>query len=306
MKLLIVTADDLGICEGTNLAIARACREGIVSSASLMANGPAYEHGVDQVVRTFPQISIGVHLCLTSGRSLISPERIPDLVDSQGCFRHGFASLYRLLALQHSSVLPQIELELAAQFLRLKESGISIAHVNGHRHIHMIPAIFDAAVALARKFGSPAMRISSEPLPRRLRFGAGRSLGTFLRNLPKKLLLDRWGTRNRWRLEGLTAPDRTYGILDSGCVNQTVLRQIFNAARKGVTEVITHPGLAGVEISPEIASGDHEFLVSPNRLEELLSLIDHTVRTQLERHDIRLVPFSPYSPEAAPPLVACN
>ena len=45
MKQLIINGDDLGVCEATNLAIAEAFTNGILTSASLMANGPAFEFG---------------------------------------------------------------------------------------------------------------------------------------------------------------------------------------------------------------------------------------------------------------------
>ena len=45
MKDLIVNADDLGWTAGVNRGIAEAHRNGIVTSASLIANGGAFEDG---------------------------------------------------------------------------------------------------------------------------------------------------------------------------------------------------------------------------------------------------------------------
>ena len=62
-KLLIVTADDLGLTRRVNDAIEKAYREGIVTTASLMVNGLAFESaagllhdnpGLDAILSAFP------------------------------------------------------------------------------------------------------------------------------------------------------------------------------------------------------------------------------------------------------------
>ena len=95
-KYLIINADDLGLSVATNLAIRRAFREGVVTSASLMANMPALDHAIEHVIHGSPHLGVGVHLCLTSGRPVLAGQ-VPLLVDEEGCFRHGFSGLLRLV-----------------------------------------------------------------------------------------------------------------------------------------------------------------------------------------------------------------
>ena len=96
-KYVVVNADDLGITRSTNLAIRQAFREGIVTSASLMANMTAFQHALDHVVYQNPGLGIGIHLCLTSGKPVLPPAQVPLLVDRQGHFCRGFLGLYRLV-----------------------------------------------------------------------------------------------------------------------------------------------------------------------------------------------------------------
>ena len=96
MRKVVITADDLGIALETNAAVEVAHREGILTSASLMANMPAFADAV-AIAHRNPQLGIGVHLVLTSGRPVLPPQRVPLLVDARGRFRHGYASLSRLL-----------------------------------------------------------------------------------------------------------------------------------------------------------------------------------------------------------------
>ena len=84
-RRLVVNADDFGDSPGANAAIIAAHRDGIVTSASLMVTGPAFEEAVD-LARSFPSLQVGLHLVLIGERPCLPPERIPDLVDLAGRF----------------------------------------------------------------------------------------------------------------------------------------------------------------------------------------------------------------------------
>ncbi len=76
MKNLIVNADDLGWTEGVNRGIADAHRNGIVTSASLLANGAAFESAVE-MARSAPALGVGVHLNLNDGNPSHPRKRFP-------------------------------------------------------------------------------------------------------------------------------------------------------------------------------------------------------------------------------------
>jgi predicted glycoside hydrolase/deacetylase ChbG (UPF0249 family) len=59
-RRLIVNADDLGLTEGVNRAIADCHARGIVTSASLMVDRPAAGHAVE-LSRRHPGLSVGLH-----------------------------------------------------------------------------------------------------------------------------------------------------------------------------------------------------------------------------------------------------
>jgi predicted glycoside hydrolase/deacetylase ChbG (UPF0249 family) len=83
MKKLIVTADDFGLTEKINQGILEAHRRGIVTSASLMANGSAFDDAVARL-KEAPRLGIGAHLNLTEGASLSRPSLVSSLVDRDG------------------------------------------------------------------------------------------------------------------------------------------------------------------------------------------------------------------------------
>src|ERR1700730_520412 len=66
VRKLIVNADDLGLTAGVNRAIIETHIGGVVSAATLMANGAAFSDAVT-AVRSAPNLSVGCHVVLVDG-----------------------------------------------------------------------------------------------------------------------------------------------------------------------------------------------------------------------------------------------
>jgi predicted glycoside hydrolase/deacetylase ChbG (UPF0249 family) len=161
--LLIVNADDFGISEGVNRGIAEAHRRGIVTSTTIMANMPAFDHAI-QIARGLPGLGVGVHLNITSGYPILSSSQIPRLVGPAGWF-HPLSIVLRQLTLG----LPdsaQIEAELGAQVERVMAAGITPTHLDSHHHVHVHPALQPIVIRLARRYGVRAIRSTAELDPR--------------------------------------------------------------------------------------------------------------------------------------------
>jgi len=280
MRAVIINADDLGCCESTNLAIAEAHRQGILTSASLMANGSAFDHAIEHVVCPNSGLGIGLHVCLTGGSALSPPAEIPLLVDEKGRFRNGFLSLYRLTLSRPEDVVKQIELEVSAQFERLLSRGISIDHVDSHRHVHMIPRIFAIVARLTRRYGCAAIRVSDEPFMSLGAMVRPSGLPRLLSNLPKKLLLSALARRNRHAARPLRVADRTYGILGSGRMDHRAILDALAGDLDGVTEIITHPGTGAAHLAGATRA-EMRFLCSADRRAELLALLDIDIRDRI-------------------------
>src|ERR1700760_852498 len=73
---LILNADDFGLTRGINRAIAELHAAGALTSATLMANGTAFDDAVAGA-RANPTLGVGCHVVLTDGRPLSPPETIP-------------------------------------------------------------------------------------------------------------------------------------------------------------------------------------------------------------------------------------
>jgi predicted glycoside hydrolase/deacetylase ChbG (UPF0249 family) len=296
-KYLVVNADDLGMARSTNFAIRRAFQGGVVSSASLMANMTAFQHAVDHVVHQRPGLGIGIHLCLTSGKPVLSPAQVPLLVDRRGEFCHGFLGLRCLLgSRRREAAVTQIAAELGAQAEKFNACGIHVDHVDGHHHVQMIPEIFAIAAALASA-RQAAIRIPDE------RFRSGhRSARRWLPCLAnggviKKMVLSRL-TQSVLAAEAkLLRADHYYGVLETGRITVEILREILDSVPDGITEINCHPGLAGPPDPAIICSRqDRRFLASPNRSRELAALVDPSFRGNLLDAGITLARFQDLLP----------
>src|SRR5208282_4143722 len=159
---LAVVADDMGKSASVNRAIAEAHDKGFLTAASIMAGGEAFDDAVQTVLER-SRLSVGLHVTLCDGKAVLPHACIPDITDNDGNFiRSPFTAG---LHYTRPGLLPQIEAEVAAQFGRLENAGISIHHVDGHHHLHMHPLIFEVLCREASQRDINWIRIPREPLP---------------------------------------------------------------------------------------------------------------------------------------------
>ena len=119
---------------------------------SLLANGALREgSGRADGLRVTTRLGVGVHLNLSADGKPVaaSPERVRSLLDENGDFSGGpKALLFRLTA--KSLETKEVEAEWNAQIEKVRAAGIHPIHLDGHKHVHMLPGLF--AVALVSAF----------------------------------------------------------------------------------------------------------------------------------------------------------
>src|SRR5438309_3622641 len=161
MKKLIVTADDFGLTESVNQGIIEAHCRGIVTSTSLMANGGAFDDAVARA-REAPGLGVGAHLNLTQGPPVTRATLVRSLVHRDGEMSIGPIALGKKIATGKVR-LGEVELELRAQIEKILNAGIELTHFDGHKHIQLLPGVFDIVLKLAREYGTKGIRCAVEP-----------------------------------------------------------------------------------------------------------------------------------------------
>lgn len=154
---IIVNADDLGMSEAVNDAIFDGMRRGVITSATMLSNGPAVDAAVRELHR-FPACSFGVHLNLTEFEP-VCRERCKDLaviLDPLGCFN---GNKIREVAIGRR-MLESIFREWCAQIENLIQLGVEPSHFDAHHHVHTIPQLLPVMARLRRRYKINKVRIS--------------------------------------------------------------------------------------------------------------------------------------------------
>lgn len=154
--LIIINADDLGASKEMNSEIFDLMFRKLISSSTIMANGPAVEDAAKKA-KNFPECSFGIHLNIIDFSALSSTNALKALLDERGNFA-GNQKLREIFITPSLSVA--IYIEFCAQVERLLSLGIKISHVDSHHHIHTIPRIFPILKRLQAKYGIRKVRIS--------------------------------------------------------------------------------------------------------------------------------------------------
>ena len=243
MRRLIVNADDFGFTAGINRAIVEAHSHGIVTSSTLMANGRAFEDAV-RLAATVPRLSVGCHVVLIDGEPVLKAE-LPSITaaDSGGArFRDGLKS-FSARALAGRLNPREIEAEASAQIRKLQSAGVSVSHVDTHKHTHLFPSVLRPLLSAARACGVRAVRnpfgprkpLKSSELLTRPSLWTRYAEVRILRTLAAKF-------RETAEREGLVTPDGTLGIVVTGALDEQLFRAIAAVIPEGTWEFVCHPG----------------------------------------------------------------
>jgi hopanoid biosynthesis associated protein HpnK len=276
-KYLVVTADDFGLTKGVNFGIIEGFQKGLITGASLMVSGDAFEDAV-QKAKENPELAVGIHLTLAAGKSLLPPRQIPTLVDEEGNFYPGYTSFFYYLSLGKIRQ-SDIQRELQAQIEKFLDAGLKISHLDAHLHIHLHPSLISLVLYLAQKYRVSYIRCSEE-----------------MRIKEKRLVLSRWIKTEALRLAagmarkkilkvGLKTSTYFYGIYHSGRFTEETWLTFLPQVKEGITEVMCHPGYEDEELYQQVVDPTYR------RKDELKSLTSPKVKEMIARLNIELTNY---------------
>jgi predicted glycoside hydrolase/deacetylase ChbG (UPF0249 family) len=270
MISLIINADDLGCNALRDRGILEAYQKGIVTSASILANGLSFNMAIEQVKHS--KLPVGVHLNLADGRALTGP--IKGITDSSGNLPGKKELRQHLTA--NSFDPEEIRKELSSQIQCILEAGVQPDHLDGHQHCQLFPCLTTMVTELAREYGIPAMRSA---LPADIsRKDPGNAL-------VKELSLYRQlGHRANETImtAGLLTPDGLMGMPLLNRLDKTSLCNFLENVTEGFWELMVHPGYT--------CDSDNPF-DGPQREVELQALLSPEVKQIIARRNISLCHF---------------
>jgi chitin disaccharide deacetylase len=294
VRRLIINADDFGLTEGVNRAIAEAQSQGIVTSATMMANSRAFPEAV-AVARSLAagggRFSAGCHVVLIDGAPVLPPDRVITLLDPSA-HNNGTRRLreslndFAIASFRHKLIPEEIEAEAGAQIERIQLEGIQPSHFDTHKHAHMFPAVLRPLLRAARSHNIRAVRnpfgqVWPLPLSSLLRT---RQVWTRFAQLN---VLRNFAARFRREVEahGLRTTDGSLGVLVTGVLDLKLFTAIIENLPNGTWEFVCHPGYNDVALD-EVRTRLRE-----SRQQELQLLTSPEAKELLRRNEVDLISY---------------
>jgi hopanoid biosynthesis associated protein HpnK len=284
MKQLILNADDFGMTRGVNEGIIRGHSEGILTSTTLMANGPEFDDAVARA-KLNPKLGVGCHLVLVGGPAVAPKEKISSLADENGNLPE---SLGVFVARLSAGLIrtKAIDREMRAQIEKIRAAGIEPTHLDTHKHTHAHPKVMEVLGRVAKELGITRVRMPVENLRdswestrqeksshtlELIAAAAARAVAPWFQAVVRKY--------------GLLTPNHFLGLAMTGSLGPAALRRMIDTLSDGSTEIMLHPGIY-----------DHDLANSGSRLQmhrdtEMAALIDPGVKSALVERDIRLITY---------------
>ncbi len=225
--MLKIIADDLGLHERTNGGIVDLLKNRKISGASLMANGQAFDDAINKI-KEF-QDNIGIHFVLVDEKSILTGARLPSN------YNHFFIKYCLGLV-----GLDFIRKEFEAQIKKIEEAGIKPSFINSHQHLHLLPAITDIIIKVAKDRGISYIRVVSEPNIYDHWF---RRVQLVVLNLLSDI------ARRKIIKAGLRCNDVFIGFLNAGRLSQKDIDLATKLSDEGrIVELGCHPGYENEEL----------------------------------------------------------
>lgn len=275
-KYVIINADDFGFSPGVTEGILRAHGQGVLTSTTVMANMPYAAEAVQRLAAV-PDLGVGVHLNASQGPALSAAGRA--LAGPDGIMNRTATGVIAA-CIRHPSLLQAVEAEFDAQIRWVLDHGIVPTHLDSHRHSHAFCPIFARVVRLARRYSIPFVRWHGEHLPR-----GGRpwpAAPAKQRRIAR--ILNVLGWANTFIAPQLRGTLGTWGIAHTGAIDAAFLVRCAQAAPPGVTEIMTHPGLADSQDTAATRLKECRQL-------ELHALCDAAVREEFKNQKVELIHY---------------
>src|SRR6266478_1023311 len=296
VRKLIVNADDFGLTAGVNRAIIETHSGGVVSAATLMANGAAFDDAVT-AARSAPNLSVGCHVVLVDGTPVSPPDAVDTLLAIRSAEPDKFyssLSAFAARAMFGGFDRDQLVAEVTAQIRKIQSTGLQVTHVDTHKHAHIFPEILGALLRAARICGVRAIRNPFVPVKamharqfkgkRELwkRYGQVRMLHTFSGQFLQRI-----------KRAGLLTPDGVVGVIETGSLESSgyssLLRQTLASLPEGTWELACHPGYNNADLRAARTR------LLDSREEERCLLTSAELRQFLEEQKIRVISYREFA-----------
>lgn len=239
MQKIIVTADDYGMCDAVDKAIDAGIENGFITTTNVMVNMESLSNAASLRDR-YPNVSVGIHWNVTTGKPICKPEEIPSLVDENG----SFLSLKEFKKRYSKKLINECELEkeLEAQYDLFEKNCGTADYWNTHENSALHLESFKVFEKIAKKHNIVATRTFQRVYFDKINLGFKRAFREFL----VKNFFNLWFAKIRKSFKMPTAR-----VVSFNKISKTEGDILMNALLKdgrNLVEIVFHP--ATVSDSP--------------------------------------------------------
>ena len=148
MTKLIVNADDFGLSEAVNYGIISAYKNGIVTSTTIMAGMPFFDHAVE-LLNENRGLGCGVHMTLSLNKPVFNYHKT--IVDENGNFYKRITNEL----VEEKFDLDEVYEEFCAQINKVINSGVKVDHLDSHHHVHTLSSLKPVIEKIVKKYNLP-------------------------------------------------------------------------------------------------------------------------------------------------------
>ncbi|MDR1952809.1 MAG: ChbG/HpnK family deacetylase [Elusimicrobiota bacterium] len=237
-------ADDYGLSKQSTESINKCIDMGLIDAISLMCGGKDICNAFDVLKNKYAKsVIITVHLNLFDGKCSAKKEDVSSLSDGGGFFKLNLFKLWYAVNISRKKeeIKNQIFIEFCAQidFFILHFPKMPI-RIDGHQHIHAMPALLDVIEKLINKYQISYVRT---PIENNYKFQT--SPVKKLKGLFRRYLLKKWGLSLKSLLEKykIKTSDYFIGSALSCDMNYEYLDYVYKkiSDKKGLAEIMLHP-----------------------------------------------------------------
>jgi len=266
--VLIVNADDFGMCHAENTATMDLLQSGDITSSTIMVPCPWFTEAAIFCSEN-PHLDVGIHFTLTSEwlnykwAGVASSDLIPSLLIDDGFFP---ASSYDV---EKYAQRDEVEIELRAQLEKAIRSGITPTHIDNHMgSVYGLSTgndFFDVIFQISKEYNLPFR------LPRHIS-------APWNQMIPPVRQVQLMALADSLTAQGFVLPDYLKVLTNHGNSYEDALKNYLDLIRNldpGVTEIYIHAAIESNEIKAittnwEARKWDHQVFKSM----EMKALID--------------------------------
>ncbi len=276
-RVVILHADDIGMCQATLTAYEDLLDAGLISSASTMVPCPWFP-SVAALCRRMPQADMGVHLTLTNEYTayrwgpLSTRDPASGLIDDDGYFFPG------PLEVQQASG-EAVRKELQAQLDRALQAGVDVTHLDTHQLSVLHPGFVVAYADLAVAHRLPIMLLRADATGWQRLSGA---LG-----LPVSPETAQQATAQVQRLDELGLPMVDHAAmlpLDQPAERIALAKAVLDSLPAGLTHLVIHPAAD----TPELRAITADW---PSRVADYRAFVSAELRDHVRNSGIHVIGY---------------